>query len=681
MMVKTLGKTKKVKLTPEQKALEKAKKKAKLKEKQEKAKLRKIERDYFQSIENIFINSGFISMPVEGKQFDIGSRPRCELDHCFVSQNIIIICEQTTGEKSSDHLLKKQETSNEITRSSENKKHFIDYLSSNFPDKIDTSSFNISRWKIFYLYFSRLKIDYTPEDFARYDKLRFIDNPTYMYLTNMSKVIKKSFLYEILRFLNIETPDYGSISAGGGIPLPTRDVSIIYPNDVTGMNDGVGIVSFMMSPNELIKSSYVLRKDNWQEKIGLYQRLITEPRIKNIRKFILSTKRTFFNNIIVGLPSDIVIYDEEDKPITIESLDRYQNCKMRLSEGFNTMSIIDGQHRVYAYYENNILDEEEKEVQKLRSKLNLLVTGIVFPPEWTEFQKRSFQSDIFLQINRNAKNVSKDVLLHIESTKEPFSSFSIARNILEKMNKLEPFKEMFELSLVEKSRIKVASIIQFALGFLVNPKYEANGLYKSWIISKNYDVKRKITDEAGLSEYTKYCASSLCMYFNAIKSTYRQFWDDNKSHILKVISINGFIIAFHDSLRITDTVMDFDYYKTIYQDTRIDFSKGIFPYSGSKYSQFAKEMINPSFVTHSIIRYLSIIGIKKDQVIYFLNDHNISAIYKEDDKFIFNDSEIGLIELTKICNPKFDSSKMIAGELWLIEDQTLEFIYQKNKAE
>ena len=43
----------------------------------------------------------------------------------------------------------------------------------------------------------------------------------------------------------------------------------------------------MMSPKELIETSYVLRKDSWGENIGLYQRLLTEKRLKKIRKFVI----------------------------------------------------------------------------------------------------------------------------------------------------------------------------------------------------------------------------------------------------------------------------------------------------------------------------------------------------------------------------------------------------------
>ena len=244
---------------------------------------KKMEKQYFNSIEEIFKLSGFTSLPVENKHFDITGRPNCELDHCFISENIIIICEQTTGKKDSDHLLRKQETANTITKNDNTRIEFLNFLSQNFSNF--KNKFEINRWKIFYLYFSKDQIELDSKEKERYNKLKFINTETYNYFLTMSRCIKKSFNYEILRFLDIKKEDDGEITSSDS--SSSHSVSIIYPNDVTGLKNGVGVVSFMMSPKELIETSYVLRKDSWGENIGLYQRLLTEKRLKKIRKFVI----------------------------------------------------------------------------------------------------------------------------------------------------------------------------------------------------------------------------------------------------------------------------------------------------------------------------------------------------------------------------------------------------------
>ena len=651
----------------------KKKRKIKLTKEQKEERLHKQqERLYFRSIEDIFKNSGFDSLPCENTRFNIGNRPDNEMDHCFVLENIIVICEQTTGKKNTDHLLKKQETAATINH---NKEEFLNHLTEQYEGLFNKETYGVARWQIFYLYFSKQKIVITEQDKGRFNQLAFITIGTYNYFKNMAKSLKKSFRYEILRFLKIDQSDFGRI-VPGGTPVHERQVSIIYPNDVTGLNGGVGIVSFMMSPEELIKTSYVLRKDNWEEKIGLYQRLITEKRIKGIRRFIIEKKRTFFNNIIVALPDTVRLYNEHDEEISISSLRDYQNCKMKIDGGFNSISIIDGQHRVYAYYEDSAMNNEETVVSDLRGKLNLLVTGIIFPTEWDEIEKMKFQSEIFLEINRNAKSVDKDILIHIQTTKDPFSALSIARMTLEKMNQRSPFQEMFELSLVEKAQIKVSSIMQYALSSLVNPKEESNGLYKYWQPKNGIDKPGQLDSEELLSEYVDFCASSLCAYFSAIKEKYQSDWTDPKSTILRIVSINGFIIGLHRSLRLTKGIQTFGYYQEIFLKSNIDFNKEVFPYAGSRYGLFATEVIDQLFYKHLEEDYLSSIALDDGAELSFLEDESIIAVVNNNGTLKYGEKDIGIYQLSlkvKGC----DELNVAPGMLWLLEGVPIHQIYEE----
>ena len=637
----------------------------------------KMEKKYFNSIEEIFKLSGFTSLPVENEYFDITGRPNCELDHCFILENIIIICEQTTGKKDTDHLLRKQETANIITKNDSTKTEFLNFLSENFNNF--KNKFEINRWKIFYLYFSKNQIDLDSKDKERYNKLKFIDTETFNYFSTMSKCIKKSFKYEILRFLDIKKEDYGEISSSDS--SSSHNVSIIYPNDVTGLKNGVGVVSFMMSPEKLIETSYVLRKDSWGDNIGLYQRLLSEKRIKKIRKFVIDKKKTFFNNIIVGLPDSTKIYNEDGKEINVSQLSKYQNCKMSITQDFNTISIIDGQHRIYAYYENDVNDTDEEEVAKLRNKLNLLVTGLLFPKEWNEWEKQKFQSERFLQINRNSKNIEKDVIFHIESTMDPLSSSSIARMIIKKMNEKDPFKDKFELSLVKKSQIKVSSIIQFALSSLVSGNKNSQGFFKYW--NPKHSEKPESLNTDLLEEYVAYCSTQLQQYFNAIKDIYKTDWDNLKSYLLKITSINGFIIALNESLKLTDGPKDFNFYRDIFSSKNFNFSKGKFPYSGSKYKQFAIEMILPLFYKKCEEKYIELMNLTIGEQIFFKENKSIVATLSQNNKFSYNEKLFSLYDLTKKIkeDEKLNNipENYISGNYWELNSGTLlHKLYEKN---
>ena len=89
----------------------------------------------------------------------------------------------------------------------------------------------------------------------------------------MAQCIHHSARYEIFRFLGIKDEHLGNSSSEGA--KTTIKAPIIYPEDVTGLRNGVRIVSFMMSAEKLLRNAYVLRKDNWEESIFLYQRLDT----------------------------------------------------------------------------------------------------------------------------------------------------------------------------------------------------------------------------------------------------------------------------------------------------------------------------------------------------------------------------------------------------------------------
>ena len=535
------------------------------------------------SINTVFSNCGFDHYSTNNIAFKIGNRAQNEIDFLFVKDNIIIIAEDTI-DKSTAHIRTKKETAEQIFS---NKQEFLDVCNKSFT--FNTSAYSTNRWKIFYLYFCGRKLDLSSDDLELYKPLKFVSPSTLSYFLSTSSVVKKSFVYELYRFLGLKNEDIGNYEQPSTeSPL----IPIVYPNDVSGLNNGATIVSFMLSAEKLIKNGYVLRKDNWETSIGLYQRLVSKNKIKSIRQYVLDTKRTFFNNIIVSLPKSTVIMDENRNKIDCSSLDRFQNCTIQLPDEFNSIGIIDGQHRVFSYYENNVLDEQERSISNLRKKIYLLVTGILFPNDWKEEQRIELESSIFLDINNNAKKVGKDIILSVEAAKHPFDRNSIARKVIEKMNDNGPFYDRFQLNSIDDKKIKIASIIQFALGKLVEPNESANGLYKYWKQENpSKSIPEILTQDSLnsydlLKEYVDYCTTCLNVYFGAIKNVYADQWNEKDAKICRVFAINSFVIALHQSLNITNGVKNFEFYKTVYTSGgRVDLDNIM--YAGSQYNMFA----------------------------------------------------------------------------------------------
>lgn len=273
----------------------------------------------------------------------------------------------------------------------------------------------------------------------------------------------------------------------------------------------------------------------------------------------------------------------------------FQNCKLIVPSEMNSICIIDGQHRIFAHHEAPPTDKFENKIKQLRGQLHLLVTGLIFPSEMKNLERMRVQSEIFLDINDNTKKVAASVLTHIEMIKDPFSDIGLARRVLEKLNKKSAFLNKFELSALDEKKIKVASIIKYALKYLVTIKQSDNrkGLVDCW----EDDKIRKLNenDEEILNEYIEFCASRLDLYFNAIKNAFKNEWNNPDSKILSVVSINGFIIALNRSIKKIG-LLEYEGYFEIFNRLSISFSKEEFKYTASQYHMFSDVILRDAFL-------------------------------------------------------------------------------------
>lgn len=548
----------------------------------------KINKKFKNKIKKLFTLSGFDYIETENHHFKIGLRV-VEIDSLYIDKNILIVCEDTsTSNDIKSHIRKKHEAFDQIEK---NKRIFLDWIKKEFSyNKIE--QYNENQYIIKYLYFSQNELNLTKEDEQLYPLIRFVE-PRYLeYFNRMAQCIHKSVKYEVYRFLNITSNQIGINTTES--TQKCISATIISPKESTGINNGVRIVSFMMSAETLIKNSYVLRKDNWEDSITLYQRLIQKEKIKGIRKFLATRQEAFYNNIIVALPSNVYFLDKEDHPIDIDSIGGYGVCKMMLPDEMNSICIIDGQHRVYAHYEGETNDPYESDIANLRKKLHLLVTGLVFPNEMSDIQKSKIESSIFLDINTNAKPVPPDVLLHIKGLKDPLSDIGLARAVIEKLNKGKVFPHMFELSALDNGKIKIASIIKFALRYLVTiePK-DKKSLFDFWDGDKN-NLKR--LDDSEYRSYIDFCVKHITIYSSALKDSHQQEWNNPNSKLLSVISLNGFIIAYNRYIDQKNELGNFDLFNNRFRQLHTDFSRESFPYTSSQYKKFSDEILKDALL-------------------------------------------------------------------------------------
>lgn len=540
-------------------------------------------------IRSSFTDAGFTYFSTLDKHFPIGTRT-VELDYLFLYENIIVICEDNTKQKKDiDHIRNKNESFAEIRN---NKTAFLNWLSNTFPEKATmVKQYRPERYFLYYIYISQTELEITEDEKNRYSNLLFWDPETLSYFNRMAQCIQHSARYEIFRYLGLKNDEIGFSGSEGG--KTTIKAPIIYPQEATGLRNGVRVVSFMMSAEKLLRTSYVLRKDSWEESMFLYQRLIEKDKVKSIRAFLAQKGEAFYNNIIVALPDNVTFEDDAGTPILVENIGDFQHCKLVLPDEMNSICIIDGQHRIFAHYEAPATEKYELQIAPLRRQLHLLVTGLIFPTEMKEPERKQIQSQIFLDINDNTKKVAPNVLTHIEMVKYPFSDIGLARRVIERLNKKRVFLNRFELSALDESKIKVASIIKFALRYLVTvtPAEGKTSLYAYWQGNKEAFQQK---DEASLNDYIEFCANSIDLYFSAIRDAFKSSWNDPASKMLSVISINGFIIAFNRQLN-KYGVSDYPFYSSCLRKLSIDFSKNGFPYTSSQYRKFSGRILAEAF--------------------------------------------------------------------------------------
>ena len=511
----------------------------------------------------------------------------------FVYENILIFCEDTCGKRNMrDHIRTKHEAFAEIKNHVE---QYIVEVGKNLPEYVEVlKKYSTARMQLFFLYFSKYDLGLSEDEISRYPLIKFVPNNVLGYMQWMSQTIRHTARFEIFKYLGILDDQIGEVTSSSR--RATIKTPIIYPSDITGSKNEIRVVSFMMAAEDLLKVGYVLRKDSWHAQEYAYQRLIEKKKIKSIRKFLWDKETSFYNNIIVSLPDNVRFIDiESNESRKIEDVENsFSNrYEMELPLEMNSICIIDGQHRVYAHYQGGDNDPQEEKIAKLRKKLHLLVTGIVFPENMSQQQRKKIESELFLIINSNAKSVSQNILLRIREIIEPLSDLSIAQRVIEDLNTRNTLRGMFELSALDESKIKTASIVRFALRYLttITPQDGKRSLYDYWD-----GDKKALTngDDAAYNNYVSFCGNILDQYFSAIKNNFSVDWSDVSSKILAVVSINGFIIAFTRQLPVNG-VKDFAFYDDVFKKWSYDFSPNKFHYTSSRYRMFSDEIIKGAF--------------------------------------------------------------------------------------
>lgn len=159
---------------------------------------------------------------------------------------------------------------------------------------------------------------------------------------------------------------------------------------IEGKMGGLTYYTFVIEPERLLKVAYVLHRNKANHRMmPTYQRLIKKERLNAIRKYV-NEGGYFPNSLIVSI-------DTENKGVRFEpGQARFDDSPSRigvlhLPKRYQSVYVIDGQHRLYGYSET-----------EWASKNSIPVVAFVDLP-------KEDQVKMFMDINQNQKPVPKSL--------------------------------------------------------------------------------------------------------------------------------------------------------------------------------------------------------------------------------------------------------------------------------
>ena len=138
-----------------------------------------------------------------------------------------------------------------------------------------------------------------------------MDGARFRYFESLSKTIHRSGRFELFKYLKLSFKDVG-IEINSTSEVSKTFPGYVLPENFSSFPPHFKVVSFYADPATLLQMAYVLRRDSWLDKEGLYQRILLRAKIRNMRKYLTTDKRVFVNNIIVTLPKDTKLNDQKN---------------------------------------------------------------------------------------------------------------------------------------------------------------------------------------------------------------------------------------------------------------------------------------------------------------------------------------------------------------------------------
>ncbi|MEW9309858.1 hypothetical protein [Labrys neptuniae] len=506
---------------------------------------RNLQRRHRREIREVFSAVGF--QRVEGasdKEFTYGG-VTSDFDDVFILENVVVFAEYTTASDISEHAKKKYLMYDRIRKDDA---QFIGFARSaplNIAGALG-SKYSDNQIRVILLYCSLNTVQTELKN--QINHALFMDYSIVRYFRLLTKTVRRSAQHEILAFLGVECKVFADKALNANASPRDSFSGSVLPEHHSKFPKGYKVVSFYIQPSALLSRAYVLRRDGWRDRNGLYQRMILRHKLDSIRKYLVDQKRVFVNNIIVTLPSGTKIVDSNENTINTATIHTTQPAVISIPSEFNSVGIIDGQHRVFSYYEGGA---NENIIGTLRSQQNLLVTGIIYPDNVSNPEKTRFEAGLFLEINSTQSNAKSELTQAINQLIRPFLADSIARDVLDKLNDGQgALSGKFSQNFFDSGGLHTTSVVSYGLRPLVRPS-APGPLFARWN-DVDKDTFVSFENDAARKRYIDYCASQIGLFFSAAKSRLpANRWTTSRTiqdRLLTPTVVNGLIGAMRQAL-------------------------------------------------------------------------------------------------------------------------------------
>ena len=525
---------------------------------------------------DIFEGAGFSHILSDNIHFELQKRTG-EIDHIFVWDNVVLLCEETTGKEVTKHCTNKIFFHNLIAK--DWTAFFETYRKQNSQlDAYIGTTYNSDELEVRHIYYSEEQ-DLDDGVAKNSEPFLILSRAHAAYFNALVKTIAKSAKFEILKFLNISLNRVGQTRISGGSVTSQSFPGFALPAAHTNYPKGFAVVSFYADPMALIQRAYVLRRDGWENPDLSYQRFVRAEKLSEMREYLSNNGKVFINNLIVTLPSKALMRETSGQLVDPRTLSQRTHVNLDLPLELGTVGIVDGQHRILAYFEGS--GPVEQKIAQLRNRQNLLVTGIIFPVGYSDEMRVKFEAELFLSINNTQTGVHTQLRQDLETIINPDTPLAIGRSIIVRLSREGPLAGMLQVSQFDPpEKIATGSLGPYVLRPLVR---KGGAFYKTWDPSGNQDL----SDSAQRSAYIDYSSSEIKRLLAGCSQNLQHQWKPvAQGGILSTTIVGGLLLILERLAEASQPFTKLDYLKLLAPLQTFDFS----PYKSSGWAQLSKDI-------------------------------------------------------------------------------------------